>query len=85
MANNMTRTYRLVESHRATRDLGAVRTVRVETVTAIAGGVRVDGHVVGHVEGTRIDQRYSSIYPGVELEAAHAYRVRHGYTVESPS
>lgn len=76
-----TRTYKLIQSHPATPDgnFGAVRTVDTETITAVEGGLRVDTHVTGHVEGKRVDQRVSKFYPNVSLEAAHAWRLAHGY------
>lgn len=78
----MTKTFRLTESHRATQDgnFGAVRTVTIETLTERDGGLQVDAHIAGHVEGTRIDRKSSHFYPGVTLEKATAYRLRHGYT-----
>lgn len=78
----MTKTFRLTQSTRPTRDgnLGATRTVCIDTITELDGGVQVSTHCTGHIEGTRIDQRSSTFYGAVTLAKASAYRIRLGYT-----
>lgn len=76
-----TRTYVTLVAARATADVGAVRYTLTDTITELAtGGIRVDTHARGMAEGARVDQRSSSTYPAVTLEAAEAYRLTHGYS-----
>ncbi len=78
-----TKIFTLTQSHRANRDMGAVRTVDTDTVTEVDGGLRVDTHVKGVVEGTQIDRRSTSFYAGVTMEKATAYRLKQGYVLVS--
>jgi len=86
LSNGTTRTFCRTENIRPTQDgnFGAVRTMITETLTAVDGGIRVDSHAVGTVEGTHIDQRSSDFYLGVTMERAAAYRIRMGYHEVTP-
>lgn len=75
-----TKTFRLVKTARACENFGAVHQIDTEVLTEVEGGLRVDTHMTGHVEGVRVDRKVSKFYPGVTLDAAVAYRRRNGYT-----
>lgn len=78
---NTTRTYRRTDSSLANDLFGAVNTTVVEVLTVKDGGILVAAHMTGTVEGDRVDSRSSKFWPGADLETAHAWRMRNGYTL----
>jgi hypothetical protein len=82
MLTNTSRTFRFSTNRRPTPDgnFGAVRTLDTEVLTERDGGLQVDTHVTGTVEGARVDHRTSKFWPGVTMATAVAYRLRNGYS-----
>lgn len=75
----LSRTFRTLITTPRTDFGGPVRYTLTEKITPKKGGVEVETISEGADRGGRFRKRYQHFHPGVSLEAAAAYRLRHGY------